>query len=309
VASIKNAINDGCGFVDFSGHGNTNIWATHAHANHGTWIPTPAGGIRSNDLSTLSNGDKLPIITVEACSTAKYASNSNCFNWALIHNPNGGAIGSFGATALGWGYTGTGVTQGLIGKIGLDTFRAYKLDGSITFGEMWAKALERYIGAGMDAMDYKTVEEWQPFGDPTLAIGGDSQAPLKPEDLNGPTSGKINVEHTYTASTTDPEGDKLQYLFDWGDGEFSWVGPYNSGATAQASHTWTEEGDYEIRVKAKDDHGVQGEWSDPLPITMPRNKGFIHSVFLEILEKLMERFPLLEQILSSRPVLSYLLEL
>jgi len=310
VTSIKNAINAGCGFVDFSGHGNTNVWATHPHNDHSTWVPTPTGGIRSNDLSTLSNGNKLPIVTVEACSTAKYASDSNCFNWAFIHNPNGGAIGSFGATALGWGYIGTGVSQGLIGKIGLDTFRAYKLDGSITFGEMWAKALERYIGAGMDAMDYKTVEEWQAFGDPTLAIGEESQAPLKPEDLNGPTSGKINVEHTYTASTTDPEGDKLYYLFEWGDGEFSgWVGSYNSGATAQASHTWTEEGDYEIRVKAKDDHGVQGEWSDPLPVTMPRNKGFIHSIFLEILEKLMERFPLLEQILSSRPLLSYLLEL
>ena len=30
--------------------------------------------------------------------------------------------------------------------------------------------------------------------------------------------------------------------------------------------------DYQIRVKAKDDHGVQSEWSDSIPISMPHSK-------------------------------------
>ena len=307
---LSNALNAGAGFVDFSGHGNTAVWATHPHENVNVWLPTPLGAYYNSDVADLSNGDELPIVVIGACSVSKYNADSDCFGWSFVSNPDGGSIGTFGATGLGWAYLGTWVTQGLIEGMALKTFEAYKDEGALTFGEMWSKAINSYISPGMDDVDYKTIEEWQPFGDPTLAIGEESQAPLKPEDLNGPTSGKINVEHTYTASTTDPEGDKLYYLFEWGDGEFSgWVGSYNSGSTAQASHTWTEEGDYEIRVKAKDDHGVQSDWSDPLPITMPRNKGFIHSVFLEILEKLMERFPLLEQILSSRPVLSYLLEL
>jgi len=292
VANIKNAINDGCGFVDFSGHGNTNVWATHPHNDHSTWVPTPLGHITSSDIQTLTNGDELPIVTVEACSTAKFASDSNCFNWAFIHNSNGGAIGSFGATALGWGYIGTGVSQGLIGKIGLDTFRAYKLDGSITFGEMWAKALERYIEPGMDGMDYKTVEEWQPFGDPTLAIGEESQAPAKPATPSGPASGGAGTTYTYTTSTTDPDGDDVYYLFDWGDETYSgWVGPYASGATGSASHEWTTQGDYEIRVVAKDDHGVTSVWSDPLPITMPLNVNqqstSPQSVFLQVLQQLL----------------------
>ena len=46
---------------------------------------------------------------------------------------------------------------------------------------------------------------------------------------------------------------------------------FESGETISASHTWTEKGDYEIRVKAKDDHGVMGEWSEPLPISMPKS--------------------------------------
>ncbi len=290
VANIKNAINSGCGFVDFSGHGNTNIWATHPHDDHNTWVPTPAGGFRTSDIQTLSNGAKLPIVTVEACSTAKFASDSNCFNWALIHNSNGGAIGSFGATALGWGYIGTGVTQGLIGKIGLDTFKAYKLDKSITFGEMWAKALERYITSGMDEADYKTVEEWQPFGDPTLSIAEESQPPVKPTTPSGPASGIVGTEYTYTTSTTDPESDKISYMFDWGDGTTSsWVGPFNSGATASAKKTWGTKGTFAIRVVAKDDHGQLSIWSDPLSVSMPRNR--LSMPILQLLEKLLDRFP------------------
>ncbi len=53
VANIKSAINDGCGFVDFSGHGNTNVWATHPHDNFNIWIPTPKGSFLSSDISTL----------------------------------------------------------------------------------------------------------------------------------------------------------------------------------------------------------------------------------------------------------------
>ncbi|MCX6671727.1 MAG: C25 family cysteine peptidase, partial [Euryarchaeota archaeon] len=175
VANIKSAINAGCGFVDFSGHGNTNIWATHPHDDFGTWIPTPAMGIKSSDIQTLSNGNKLPIVAVDACSTAKFASDTNCFNWAFLYNSNGGAIGTFGCTGLGWGIPGSGYTSGLVGKMSLDTFKAYKIDQATTFGEMWSRALNRYIKSNMDATDYKMVEEWQAFGDPTLTIGEQSQ--------------------------------------------------------------------------------------------------------------------------------------
>jgi len=289
VTNIKNAINSGCGFIDFSGHGNTMIWATHPHDNHGTWVPTPAGGIRSSDIQTLSNGDKLPIVTVEACSTSKFNSDPSCFNWAFLSSSNGGAIGSFGCTALGYGYIGTGVTQGLIGKIGLDTYRAYKLDQATTFGEMWSRALNRYIKSSMQDSDYKTVEEWIAFGDPTLAIGEQSQPPVKPATPNGPASGKINTKYTYTTSTTDPNGDKISYMFDWGDGTFSsWVGPQNSGVTASAEKTWTATGTFSIKVVAKDSHGVLSEWSDPIDITMPLSH-FIP--FLPFLERLFEQFP------------------
>ncbi len=309
---IDQAINAGCGFVDFSGHGNPQVWASHPHnSSKYVWIPTPSGHYSNTHVSSLSNGDELPVVVIGGCSVLKYNSDSGCFGWSWVSNSNGGGIASFGPTALGYAYIGTGVTYGLIERLAIDMFEAYADDGALTVGEMYSKALVDYINKhSMQDSDYKTVEEWQPFCDPTLAIGEESQAPDKPDAPDGPTSGEINVEHTYTASTTDPDGDDVFYLFDWGDGEFSgWIGPFDSGDTASASHSWKSEGDYEIRVKAKDDHGVQSEWSDPLPVTMPVVKGYINSLMLTILEKIMDHFPLLQQLLSTRPIISGLLNL
>jgi hypothetical protein len=289
ITNIKSAIDDGCGFVAFDGHGNTNVWATHPHDSPNIWVPTPKGHITSSDISTLINGDKLPIVTVTACSTAKFNKDTNCFNWAFLQNSNGGAIGTFGATALGYGYLGTGVVQGLIGKIGLDTYKAYKVNQATTLGEMWAGGLNRYISSRMDEGDYKTVEEWNAFGDPTLAIGEKSQPPVKPATPTGPPSGDVGTEYTYTTSTTDPDGNSITYMFDWGDGTFSgWVGPYTSGETASAKKTWHTKGNYQVRVVAKDTHGINSVWSDPLPITMP----YVYKIpFLHVLERLFEQFP------------------
>jgi hypothetical protein len=293
VSNIKTSINNGCGFVDFHGHGNTNIWATHPHQDFFTWVPTPAGGIRSTDIQTLSNGDQLPIVTVEACDTARFADDSNCFNWAFLYHSNGGAIGTFGATGIGYEIPGSGCTTSVIGKIGLDTYRAYKTNGAVSFGEMWSRALNRYIKAGMSDSDYKTVEEWQAFGDPTLAIGEKSDPPLKPATPSGPPSGKAGTEYTYTSSTTDPNGDTISYLFDWGDNTTSgWVGPLASGATASAKKTWAKQGSYQVKVVAKDSHGIFSVWSDPLPVSMPLSNVFSFShPLVHFLQWLLERFP------------------
>jgi hypothetical protein len=297
VTKISNALNQGAGFVHFSGHGNPSVWATHPHEQKNIWLPTPTGSYYNSNIESLTNANKLPIALIGACSVSKYNQNQDCFGWSFIKNSNGGGIATMGATALAWGYTGAYVTQGLIEGMVLNTFRAYAQDGATSFGEMWARAINEYIFTGMQGFDYKTIKQWQPFGDPTLAIGEESLPPQTPTDLSGPTNGKINQDHTYTASTTDPEGDKIYYLFDWGDDSFSgWVGPYNSGEIAQAKHTWNEEGSYEIRVKAKDERGSQSPWSDPLPVTMPLGKHHHLRILKQLIEFFLQRFPLLCQL-------------
>jgi hypothetical protein len=94
-----------------------------------------------------------------------------------------------------------------------------------------------------------------------------NQSPEKPNTPDGATSGEVGMTYYYATQTIDPEGDQIYYLFDWGDDtDSSWLGPYDSGATAEGSHTWTDQGMYEIKVIAKDDNGGYSEWSDPLPV-------------------------------------------
>jgi hypothetical protein len=127
----------------------------------------------------------------------------------------------------------------------------------------------------------------------------------KPGKPYGPDEGKIREEYTYCTDGVDhPLGDTLYYWWDWGDSMSSgWTGPYMSGESACANHTWTAEGVYEIRVKARDTFGKETEWSDPLPVTMPRNRISTSPLSLYLLEKLLESFPLLGRILASWSVI------
>ena len=99
----------------------------------------------------------------------------------------------------------------------------------------------------------------------------ENQQPNRPSRPSGPSSGKVNEEHTYTTLTTDPDGNQIYYMFDWGDYTNSgWLGPFGSGEECSASHIWFEQGSYQVRVKAQDSNGAESDWSDPLPVSMPK---------------------------------------
>lgn len=127
---------------------------------------------------------------------------------------------------------------------------------------------------------------------------GKNYNPLKPQTPNGPYSVKVNESNDYFTSTTDPNGDDLYYLFDWGDNSSGkWIGPNKSGETVSDSHTWNEKGEFEIKVKSKDIHGAESEWSDPLKLTVIKSKTKNHS-FLGFFENHPNMFPLLQKLLG-----------
>ncbi|MBN2599799.1 MAG: hypothetical protein JXA75_04590 [Candidatus Thermoplasmatota archaeon] len=117
-----------------------------------------------------------------------------------------------------------------------------------------------------------------------------SDPPIDPPVPEGPTFGSAKIQYTYSTKTTDPDGDQILYCFDWGNGNFSdWIGPFASGAIANANYTWMQGGNYTIRCKAKDINGAQSNWSDPLPIRIGvptieigRIRGGIGSINLEV---------------------------
>jgi len=99
-----------------------------------------------------------------------------------------------------------------------------------------------------------------------LAAENENQPPNTPAQPDGPGTGESNVEYSFTTTTTDPESQQVYYLWSWGDAMGTWLGPFDSGAIAEATHTWNTSGNYTVKVKAKDVLGIESGWSDPITV-------------------------------------------
>ena len=76
-------------------------------------------------------------------------------------------------------------------------------------------------------------------------------------NITGPHVGAPVYELTYTANTTDPDGDQIFYKWDWGDGNLTdWLGPVNSTEPIITHHAWLNEGNYTIYLQVKDSTGL-----------------------------------------------------
>jgi len=127
----------------------------------------------------------------------------------------------------------------------------------------------------------------------------ENKPPEKPAKPEGTTKGKAGNTYTYTSGTTDPDGDSIQYLFDWDDGTDSgWTDPLPSGEPGAASHIWAVQGDYQIRVRARDTNLAESDWSDPLSISMPKTNQFLNRPFPQFLQNFLENHPILYQLLQ-----------
>lgn len=123
-----------------------------------------------------------------------------------------------------------------------------------------------------------------------------NQAPYAPE-ISGPPSGKPGTSYEFTIVTTDPEEDNVCYNIDWGDGNTEWTGFYASGEEVTVTHTWSSQGTYKIKAKAKDVYGAESEWSDYFEVTMPRYR-IINRPFLQFLQNHLNLFPILQILLQ-----------
>jgi len=299
---ISNAINKGCGFLHWSGHGHLDRWASHRwKGSEGVWIPTLLQLYPASFVRGLSNDDELPIAIIGACLVGKFNVDPDCFTWSHMMSSGGGAVAAMSATDSLYSTDGTACITRLAGLIELSCFRAYVDEGALTFGEMWAWALQLYIEkrnmklSNTYKYDYLTVEEWQAFGDPTLALGPESQPPEKPNRPTGPNEGVPDTEYTFYGTATDPDYDKIYILFDWGDGTDSgWIGPEDSGTQFSSTHTWTRTDAFNVKVRAKDIRGDQSEWSEPLVIDIPRSKNVKSKLFQDIFDYLEDIFPILK---------------
>jgi hypothetical protein len=120
--------------------------------------------------------------------------------------------------------------------------------------------------------------------------------PEQPSKPSGTARGKPGTEYTFTTRAVDPDNQQVFYKWSWGDGiESDWLGPFDSGVTASASHTWSEDGKCSIKVKAKDIQNQESDWSEPASINIPRYQQSINP----ILSKILDKFPIINRLIYS----------
>lgn len=87
--------------------------------------------------------------------------------------------------------------------------------------------------------------------------------PETPSTPSGPLTGVPGQVLTYgTTAVTDPDGDDVRYLWDWGDNTIEWT------SIPSASHSWSSVGTYWVKVKAGDQYGATGNWSQEIAVTI-----------------------------------------
>jgi hypothetical protein len=77
----------------------------------------------------------------------------------------------------------------------------------------------------------------------------------------GPAQGRPSTEYSYTISSTDPDNNKVMFTVDWGDGKGDASGFVASGASTTMKHTWSSDGNYTIKAKAKDETNLESSWA------------------------------------------------
>jgi hypothetical protein len=203
--SVINAINNGAGMIQMTGHGNP--------ASLGTYMPNAESEEGFIDIllltemrSNLNNGDELPVIIVGGCHNAQfnvtmsniiegiktYGINGYFFSppnrfyymeWVprsfcsqLVLQRSGGAIASIGCSGLGIGYINQHWNSGLSGWLDPRFFDAVANQSKEIVSEAHGQAITDYINiigsVNSDYADRKTIEEWTLIGDPSLKLGG-----------------------------------------------------------------------------------------------------------------------------------------
>jgi outer membrane protein assembly factor BamB len=169
------------------------------------------------------------------------------------------------------------------------TFYALNPDGTAR----WKYFTDDYIMVSPVISEDGTIyfSNWDEYLYALELIDIDNEPPLKP-NVDGPMEGKQRKEYTFTATTTDPNGDNVSYFFDWDhDNENSdWTDFIPSGESVSVKYIFYLKGTYNIKVRAQDEHGADSKWTT-FEVNIPRTRASSY-------HWLLERFPLLERLMN-----------
>jgi hypothetical protein len=136
------------------------------------------------------------------------------------------------------------------------------------------------------------------WSEPLSVTITDNTPPSTPQ-ITGPSEGKPGNPYLFNMVTSDPQDQNIYYFVDWGDNTTTdWLGPYVSGTEIHVTHTWATEGNYTVKVKAKDIMDSESDWGT-LQVLMPTEYKFSFNVFLHhLMEAFPHMFPILRHLLG-----------
>ncbi len=100
-----------------------------------------------------------------------------------------------------------------------------------------------------------------------LAACSEQLPPERPITPIGPASCTTGVAYTYKVTSIHPQGERVEFQFDWGGTVGDWGSWTASGETASVDHVFDTAGTYAIAARARDSAGLLSGWSDPLSAT------------------------------------------
>lgn len=126
-------------------------------------------------------------------------------------------------------------------------------------------------------LDLSLTVEWIGEGELVIDISVTNNEELPNTAPNiptiaGPSKAKTGEDIEFTITGSDPDGDNMYFILDWGDeSEEETIGPYPSDQDIKVTHNWAEDGIYIVRVKARDLDGAESDWNT-LKVTTPKSK-------------------------------------
>jgi len=119
--------------------------------------------------------------------------------------------------------------------------------------------------------------------------------PSRPTDpeIDGPSRGGPGIDYEFTFVSTNPLNFSIKYLVEWGDGNISETGFFESGEIVTLNHSWYEKETFLIKAKAIDEYAKESNWSE-FKISIPRN----NEIFRQFLLHIFKRLPPLELIIK-----------
>ena len=125
----------------------------------------------------------------------------------------------------------------------------------------WSKSVS--LAPGPNAIDARARDDKPQYSSIDATNVTYNRGPNTPSRPDGPNDREGGDSGTYSTSATDPDGDQVQYRFDWDDGgpPSSWTSFVGSGQSASKSHSWSSKGTYYVKAQARDERGATSGWS------------------------------------------------